>query len=260
MKNDIYFTIITIVYNGQKCIEKTIQSVVGQSYRNIEYIIIDGSSQDETLKICNKYKNDVDILLSEPDDGLYDAMNKGLAKATGDYVLFMNCDDTFHNLDALEQISRQLNGNDVEFLYGDSFDVNCEDNMNYKKSLPFVFRFYGMFTHHQSMFYKKEVIEKHQIRFNTKYKIAADYDFTLNFLKYIKKYQYFNFAISDFMLGGISENNFRMGKKEQVLIRSEQTSIPLFLNKLLFTLQLLVFFFKTKMNFLYKKLRYKDHA
>lgn len=260
MKHNVKFSIITVVYNGQGCIEKTIKSVIGQSYSNIEYIIIDGSSEDETLNICDKYKDTIDVLVSESDSGLYDAMNKGITKATGDYIIFMNCDDRFHSPDVLEMIVQQMNSKGADFLYGDSFDVhNEEDRINYKKSLPFIFRYYGMFTHHQSMFYKREIIQHHKIRFNTEYKIAADYDFTLHFLRYAKKHQYFNFAISDFMLGGISENHFKLGKKEQILIRDKQTSLLFLVNKLLFTLQMTVYFFKSKMNFLYKKLRYREH-
>jgi Glycosyltransferases involved in cell wall biogenesis len=93
---DPRFSIITVTYNAEKVIEKTIQSIVGQTYKNYEYIIIDGASKDSTLAIIDKYRDNVNKLISEPDKGLYDAMNKGIAAASGDYLCFLNAGDIFH--------------------------------------------------------------------------------------------------------------------------------------------------------------------
>ena len=102
------FSVITICYNAAATIERTLRSVTGQSWTDKEYIIIDGASKDSTMEIIDRYRGKVDILVSEPDKGLYDAMNKGLRLATGDYVLFMNAGDRFHEDTTLEQISDQV--------------------------------------------------------------------------------------------------------------------------------------------------------
>ena len=104
--NKLKFTIITVSYNAESCIEGTIKSVLIQSYKNIEYIIIDGGSTDNTLKIINKYKKEIDIIVSEPDQGIYDAMNKGLNLAKGHFVNFLNAGDTFYNNEVLSLVSK----------------------------------------------------------------------------------------------------------------------------------------------------------
>lgn len=95
------FSIITVTYNAEKVLEDTIQSIVTQSYKNVEYIIVDGGSTDGTLTIVNKYKEHIHTIVSEPDKGLYDAMNKGIKLATGDYLCFLNAGDGLHEDDTL---------------------------------------------------------------------------------------------------------------------------------------------------------------
>ena len=97
-------TVITVCYNAETGIEKTIQSVIGQTYQNIEYIIIDGGSKDHTLNIVNKYKDRISKVISEPDKGIYDAMNKGILAATGDWINFMNVGDSFFSPDTLSKV------------------------------------------------------------------------------------------------------------------------------------------------------------
>ena len=104
------FSIITVTYNAEKVLEDTIQSIVTQSYKNVEYIIVDGGSTDGTLTIVNKYKEHIHTLVSEPDKGLYDAMNKGIKLATGDYLCFLNAGDGLHEDDTLLRIVHSLTG------------------------------------------------------------------------------------------------------------------------------------------------------
>lgn len=92
---NIKFTVITVCYNSEKTIQRTLQSIKDQTYKNIEYIIIDGSSTDKTLEIISNYKDIIDVLISEPDNGIYDAMNKGIRLATGNYIGFINSDDYY---------------------------------------------------------------------------------------------------------------------------------------------------------------------
>ena len=98
------FSIITVTYNAEKVLEDTIQSVISQTYHHIEYIIVDGASKDGTLSIINRYRSRIHTVVSEPDKGLYDAMNKGIALASGDYLCFLNAGDCFHDDDTLQQM------------------------------------------------------------------------------------------------------------------------------------------------------------
>ena len=102
------FSIITVTFNAGKVLEKTIQSVISQSYRNVEYILVDGKSKDNTLSIADTYKEWIHCLVSEPDKGLYDAMNKGIRLATGDYLCFLNAGDKFHDKDTLQRMVDSL--------------------------------------------------------------------------------------------------------------------------------------------------------
>ena len=114
------FTIVTVCYNAGKILEKTITSVLSQTYRNIEYIIIDGASSDNTKEVLEKYADKIDIIISEPDNGLYDAMNKAIDIATGDYINFMNAGDYFSDDYVLESVANQINEDEDDVVYGDS--------------------------------------------------------------------------------------------------------------------------------------------
>ena len=104
------FSIITVTYNAEKVLEDTIQSVISQTYHHIEYIIVDGASKDGTISIINRYRPHIHTVVSEPDKGLYDAMNKGIALASGDYLCFLNAGDCFHEDDTLQQMVHTING------------------------------------------------------------------------------------------------------------------------------------------------------
>ncbi|SVE28349.1 uncharacterized protein METZ01_LOCUS481203, partial [marine metagenome] len=110
-------SIITVVKNNEKTIEKAIKSVIEQSYKNIEYIVIDGKSNDNTIKILEKYKNKINILISEKDNSIWDAMNKGLSRASGDIVGFLNSDDYYYPK-AIEIVNNYFSNKDINFLFG----------------------------------------------------------------------------------------------------------------------------------------------
>ena len=102
------FSVITVTYNAEKVLEDTVQSVISQTYHHVEYIIIDGASKDGTLEIVDRYRDRIHQLVSEPDKGLYDAMNKGIALATGDYLCFLNAGDSFHEDDTLQKMVHSI--------------------------------------------------------------------------------------------------------------------------------------------------------
>ena len=119
------FSVITVTYNAEKVLEETIQSVITQTYRNVEYIIVDGHSKDNTMEIVNKYRNHISKVISEPDKGLYDAMNKGIRMATGDYLCFLNAGDEFHDNETLQKIVQTLKGKELpDVIYGETAIVD----------------------------------------------------------------------------------------------------------------------------------------
>ncbi|MEY8702338.1 glycosyltransferase family 2 protein [Francisella philomiragia] len=193
MNNEsIKFTVITVCYNSEKTIQRTLQSIKDQTYKNIEYIIIDGGSTDKTLEIISNYSDIVNILVSEPDNGIYDAMNKGIKLATGDYIGFLNSDDYYTN-DIFEEYSKLLMSKHYDFVYSDSifFDqkkqwtFSCPDYNT--KSFDKLLTKYNPFCH-QTLYVKKEVFNQIGY-FDTTFKIAADYDFILRIRHSANHYQ-----------------------------------------------------------------------
>lgn len=169
-------SVITVVYNGVKTIERTIQSVLGQSYKNIEYIIIDGHSTDGTQQLVMKYIDSIAYFVSEKDAGIYDAMNKGIECATGDYIIFINSDDSLAE-NALEQGARHL-CDTVDILYGDIYMVQedgTETRMigELKDIQDIIYR--GIC--HQAVLASTRLLKENY--FDIGYKIAADYDWLL---------------------------------------------------------------------------------
>ena len=119
------FSVITITYNAAATLEDTIQSVITQTYHHIEYIVVDGASKDSTLQIAEKYRTNISKLISEPDKGLYDAMNKGIGMATGDYLIFLNAGDCFHDDSTLQRIVSGLKGLELpDIIYGNTAIVD----------------------------------------------------------------------------------------------------------------------------------------
>jgi glycosyltransferase involved in cell wall biosynthesis len=171
MTNKSLITIITVVYNGANFIERTIQSIIEQSYENVEYIIIDGGSTDGTLEIISKYKHKIDILVSEQDNGIYDAMNKGLSLASGEWINFMNCGDYFFDNNVLDDIFSVL---DLKYkLVAGSFTRfwTGGKELKYKAGL---LKIGQMPSSHQAIFFNRE--QAKSFPYNTRYKVGADYD------------------------------------------------------------------------------------
>lgn len=179
------FTIITVAYNSARTIRDTLESVQRQSYSDIEHIVIDGASKDETVAIVQKHGTHVSRLVSEPDGGIYDAMNKGLALATGDWVGLLNADDMLAGPDAVRQLAEGASRG-ADLLYGDLQYVDEHDTsrvVRHWHSGPFVagqLR-HGWMPPHPTFYIRRERFGS--LRFNTGYRIAADYDFMLQCLQ-----------------------------------------------------------------------------
>ncbi len=177
------FTIITATYNSGSTLRDTIESVLNQTYKDIEYIIVDGVSKDNTLDIAREYEPRFEgemRIISEPDNGIYDAMNKGIAAATGDVVGILNSDDFYTSNNILEQIANTFNSNDVDAVYGDIHFVN-DDNLDKcvryyssKNFKPWKMRM-GWMPAHPSFYCKREIYKKYGT-FDCSFKIGADFE------------------------------------------------------------------------------------
>jgi glycosyltransferase involved in cell wall biosynthesis len=168
-------SIITVVYNGEKYLRDTIESVINQTYENIEYIIIDGGSTDGTLKIIKKYGNKISRLISEPDNGIYDAMNKGIRLAKGELVGLINADD-YYDIDAVKNAVLAFEEHGCDVVYGDKILLDEKNKIKKRFSVdePKSMRQVNVSIVHPTVFVKKKVYEK--IVFDDTYKICADRD------------------------------------------------------------------------------------
>lgn len=186
-KKDMKFSIITVCWNNLNGLKKTAQSILNQDYIKFEWLIIDGKSTDGTIDYVNSLNDKRLNFFSEKDDGLYDAMNKGIANAKGDYMIFMNSGDLFFAPSTLGTVAKHLiNNENTGLLYGDSYDYDHNNNMHYRKARHHSKAFRGMFTQHQSMFFK--VLQKQgQPKYDLNYKLSADYKFILEYLNLEKK-------------------------------------------------------------------------
>lgn len=200
-------SIITICLNSGKYLEETIKSVINQTYDNIEYIIIDGGSTDNTLDIIQKYENKIDYWVSENDDGIYDAMNKGIDLATGKWLNFMNAGDRFYENNTIERIFLRKNY-DVDFIYGDCEIVYNPKFSRIQKAGEIKDLWKGMIFSHQSLFVRNYIVKKY--KFNGNNRIGADFEFL--FTCYINNYKFCNghIPIATVLAGGLSDTD-RLG-------------------------------------------------
>ena len=206
-------SIITITYNAEKYLERTIQSIMKQSVQDFEYLIIDGKSKDGTLQIAERYKNRVNNLISEPDKGLYDAMNKGLKNASGDFVWFMNAGDEINDSQAVEKIYKAISDK-TDVLYGDTFFVDNEGNIQGLRSeitphrLPKDLRWQdmnlGMLVCHQAFIARKTIAP-----FYMENNLSADVDWEIECLKRAKEVKYLDFVVAKYLIGGISNKQLK---------------------------------------------------
>lgn len=206
-------SIITVSFNAEKTIRKTIESVINQTYKNIEYIIIDGESKDNTVNIIKEFNKSINYWCSEKDYGIYDAMNKGLKIANGDFVIFLGADDIFFSDTTLEDIIEKLD--DKYVCYGDSYITQIRKIYwgkfnKYKISIGNIC--------HQAIFYPKKIYKNKE--YQLKYKIYADYVYNIEIFNKIQ-FKYLDETISVFNYNGISnthsDKNFNNDKARLII-------------------------------------------
>jgi glycosyltransferase involved in cell wall biosynthesis len=216
--NKTLITVITIVFNDEKNIERTIQSVINQTYKNIDYIIIDGGSTDKTLDIIHKYEEKIDYWITENDKGIYDAMNKGISLARGEWINFMNSGDIFFDKETIAKINFDRDKN-INVLYGDAETEYTGFSKIYKagnlRDLP-----YSMQFSHQSAFFRTAYHQ--QNLFTLKYKFASDFYLILQlFINNPDSFAEVPIVISSVSVGGISDKKTYLSVYERWLIVKE---------------------------------------
>ncbi len=211
-------SVITVVFNNIKGIERTMLSVLNQTYEHIEYIVIDGKSTDGTLQIIEKYSLQLAVFISEKDAGIYDAMNKGLAKATGDYVVFMNSGDGFYEKDTVKEVFASEPDADIYYGETEMLDQNLQSLGQRRHKAPGNFTWrdfkYGMSISHQAIFIRRNLVEN----YNLKYELSADIDWILLAAKKARKIVNVHQYVVKYMVGGMSKKKHLQSLLERFAI------------------------------------------
>jgi len=234
-------TVITVVYNGEKYLEETIQSVLNQTYDNVEYIIIDGGSTDGTLDIIKKYEHAIDYWVSEKDKGIYDAMNKGIMLSKGQLIGIINSDD-FYNIDTIEKVVQKIVNKKIDIIYGNIILVDRAKKFIEKRKAKDWKLFFGMSLNHPAVFVSKELYKMKM--YNITYKMAADYEFLLFMKTKNKTFFYLNDILAYMRDGGVSVENKFITKREEKIIKKELLGFFYYISEifLLIKVKLNVFF------------------
>ena len=224
MKKRPLISIITVAYNNRFGLEETIKSVTSQSYRDFEFIIIDGGSSDGSRELLEGYSSKIDYWVSEPDKGIYNAMNKGIAKASGKYLIFMNSGDRFSSSQILEKISPAFGDDDI--IYGNAY-YELENRKKYEYRIPSKITIGSLLKEpicHQSAFFKKDLFTKFGM-YDEANKIASDWTFMMDlFIHHNLSQTYVNEFISIFEKTGISNTNTDLSFAEQKKYLTENVS------------------------------------
>lgn len=215
------FSVITVCYNAEATIEDTIQSVISQTYHHVEYIIVDGASKDRTMDIVNRYREHIAIVVSERDKGLYDAMNKGIGLATGDYLCFLNAGDSFHEDDTLQQMVHSIHTPQLpDVLYGETELVDHEGHFLRMRRLsaPEVLTWksfrQGMLVCHQAFFPRRDLVMPYDLR----YRFSADFDWCIKIMKKSKVLHNTHLTLIDYLAEGMTTRNHKASLKERFSI------------------------------------------
>lgn len=198
-------SIVTVCYNSAKTIEKTIQSVTNQTYPNIEYIIIDGYSTDGTREIIHKYTNHISYFISEPDNGIYEAMNKAIDVASGNYIFFLGSDDYLASNNIIDKVAEVLSSSsDIDILCGKVMVIDDRLGLCRMRGEPLTKEqiINGNMPPHQGIFAKVDLLKKQH--FSLKYRIAADFDFFLKNYLDNKNVAWFEECIAHYSCNGLS--------------------------------------------------------
>lgn len=214
------FSIITITFNAESTLEPTLQSVASQLFTDYEYIIIDGASKDGTLDLAHRYDKYISHLISEPDNGLYDAMNKGIAQATGEYLIFLNAGDTLYNSDTLAKINDFIGENRPDILYGETAIVDADRQFIAMRRLKAPqkltwksFRM-GMLVCHQAFIARREISPAYDLQ----YRFSADFDWCIRCMKKARSIVNTGEILINYLNEGVTTRNHKASLRERYRI------------------------------------------
>ena len=215
------FSIITVTFNASMFLEKTLQSVINQTYNNVEYIVIDGGSKDGTIDIIKNNTSNINYWISEPDNGIYDAMNKGLSIAKGDYVCFLNAGDSFQSSSTLTNLAEELKSRGLpDIIYGETDLVNSNGEVISKRRLkaPQIltwksFRM-GMLVCHQAFFVKRDIAPEYDLQ----YRFSSDFDWCIRCMKKSEEIVNSKMRLINYLYEGTTTANRKASLKERYTI------------------------------------------
>lgn len=229
------------MYNNVRDIAYTLQSVKKQTYANIEYIIVDGASNDGTLAVIEQYQDHIDTLISEKDKGIYDAMNKGLAAATGDYVLFLNSGDELYDENTIKLIVEK--GNNADIIYGETKLIDEQRQIlgDRRHKAPAYFTWksfqYGMNICHQAIYVKRSIAPTYDLQ----YQLSADIDWVIRAAKQAKSTQNVHAYVARYLVGGMSQQRHRQSLNERYeIFKKHYGLIPNWINHGIIALRLII--------------------
>jgi glycosyltransferase involved in cell wall biosynthesis len=233
-------SIITVVYNNVRDIERTVLSVLQQTYPYIEYIVVDGASTDGTLDILKKYQDQIHQLISEPDKGIYDAMNKGLSRANGTHVLFMNSGDTLYQPTTVADVFACHPDADIYYGETELFDDRWESLGLRRHAIPAHFDWksfkYGMNICHQAIYIRKALTGPYDLS----YPLSADVDWVIRAAKKAKTCVNTQLLVAKYLVGGLSKQKHRQSLFERYKIFEKHYGwLPNIWNHLIIALRLL---------------------
>jgi len=219
MSENIQVSIITVSLNSSSSIEKTINSVINQDYPNIEYIIIDGGSNDVTLELINKYKSRIDYLVSEPDNGIYSAMNKGINISNGSIIFFLNTDDYLYNDHVISKVVKTFNTfTDVDMVYGDVLLDFQKGKKKWEQTSVLTRKTLARSTiNHQTIFARRETLLSTN-GFSEDYSVVSDYDWLMKFVKNNYNSKHIDSVTTVVGTSGLSfSSNWKQERKQAML-------------------------------------------
>ncbi len=251
-------SIVTVCLNNKMGLLKTHKSICSQIFDDFEWIVLDGMSTDGTLNFLEQLPESKKIKwFSSSDEGLYDAMNKGISLSTGKYLIFLNSGDEFSSNKVLSLVNELCLKHCFDFIYGDANEVTKAGSVLLKKAFSHNKIWYGMFTHHQAMFFRRRILVKNRVLYNLQYTISADYAFVSEFLSKARKLYYTNNCICNFEQGGVSELHIHKALHEQWLIRKNILKIQIIFRFLIHIVHKVKLFIRFSTPFIYKKIRYR---
>ena len=217
------FSIITITFNAESTLEPTLQSVAAQTFTDYEYIIVDGASKDNTVALAQRYGKDIARIVSEPDRGLYDAMNKGIGLATGQYLIFLNAGDTLFAPDTLEQINGFIEKNHPDILYGETAIVDSDRRFIAMRRLKAPERLtwksfrMGMLVCHQAFIARRELAPLYDLA----YRFSADFDWCIRCMKKADSIVNTRLTLINYLNEGVTTRNHKASLRERYRIMTK---------------------------------------